>query len=81
VSRTVAAAVATFVGACGVAVAASQVTGAAADTTIKACAKKSEGTLRLGETCATNENAVSWNAQGPAGGQGRSEERRGGGRV
>jgi Collagen triple helix repeat (20 copies) len=51
-------------GASGYAIAQS---GSAAPRTIKACAQKSDGALRLGRKCRKGERRVTWSARGPAG--------------
>jgi hypothetical protein len=38
----------------------------ASDATIKACAKRGTGELRLAQKCRSNERPVSWNQAGPA---------------
>jgi len=43
---------------------------AAGGGTIYACAKKSNGALRIADRCGNGERSVSWNVQGPPGSQG-----------
>ena len=43
---------------------------APAPATIRACASKSDGRLRVARRCARGERAVSWNVRGPAGAPG-----------
>lgn len=43
---------------------------ATSGTTIKACAAKSDGSLRMAKKCKTNEKAVSWGVTGPKGATG-----------
>ena len=49
--------------------------GRASNDTIDACRNKWSGALSIKDTCATWEDSVSWNAQGPAGPRGAKGER------